>query len=101
MEFVSNGTLSMFQCVRMSECFFRSMFPAKETLSKVNNRKNRAKPKNTTRKQLFYAGAVSSKMAKSMKGKLTGKKLGPIGPPGIPSFGGNCPIGLGAGPAFC
>lgn len=35
------------------------------------------------------------------KRKLTGKKLGAIGPPGIPSFGGNCPIGLGAGPAFC
>lgn len=32
--------------------------------------------------------------------ELTGKKFGAIGPPGIPSFGGNCPIGLGAGPAF-
>lgn len=32
--------------------------------------------------------------------KLTGKKFGAIGPPGIPSFGGSWPIGLGAGPAF-
>lgn len=32
---------------------------------------------------------------------LTGKKpVGPIGPPGIPSLGGNCASGLGAGPAF-
>lgn len=33
--------------------------------------------------------------------KLTGKKAGGIGPPGIPSLGGICPIGEGAGPAFC
>lgn len=33
---------------------------------------------------------------------LTGKKLDPIGPPGpMPSFGGICPNGLGAGPALC
>lgn len=31
---------------------------------------------------------------------LTGKKPGAIGPPGIPSFGGNWLNGLGAGPAF-
>lgn len=31
---------------------------------------------------------------------LTGKKFGAIGPPGIPSFGGNWPNGLGAGPEF-
>lgn len=31
---------------------------------------------------------------------LTGKNPGPMGPPGIPSFGGICPSGLGAGPAF-
>lgn len=31
------------------------------------------------------------------KKKLTGKKpAGAIGPPGIPSFGGICPNGLGA-----
>lgn len=34
--------------------------------------------------------------------QLTGKKPeGAIGPPGMPSFGGNCPSGLGAGPALC
>lgn len=33
--------------------------------------------------------------------KLTGKKPGGIGPPGMPSLGGICPSGLGAGPAFC
>lgn len=34
--------------------------------------------------------------------RLTGKKPeGAIGPPGMPSFGGNCPSGLGAGPALC
>jgi hypothetical protein len=27
---------------------------------------------------------------------LTGKNPGAIGPPGIPSFGGSCPKGLGA-----
>lgn len=32
---------------------------------------------------------------------LTGKKAGGIGPPGIPSLGGICPMGEGAGPAFC
>lgn len=33
---------------------------------------------------------------------LTGKKFDPIGPPGpMPSFGGICPSGLGAGPALC
>lgn len=31
---------------------------------------------------------------------LTGKNPGGIGPPGIPSFGGICPSGDGAGPAF-
>ena len=31
---------------------------------------------------------------------LTGKNAGPIGPPGIPSFAGNWPNGLGAGPEF-
>lgn len=35
------------------------------------------------------------------KQKLTGKNAGGIGPPGIPSLGGICPIGEGAGPAFC
>lgn len=34
-------------------------------------------------------------------GSLTGKKPGGNGPPGIPSFGGICPKGLGAGPVFC
>lgn len=29
------------------------------------------------------------------------KPAGAIGPPGMPSFGGNCPSGLGAGPALC
>lgn len=34
--------------------------------------------------------------------RLTGKKFCPIpGPPGMPSFGGIWPSGLGAGPAFC
>lgn len=33
--------------------------------------------------------------------KLTGKKAGGMGPPGIPSFGGIWLIGDGAGPAFC
>ena len=33
--------------------------------------------------------------------KLTPKKPGGIGPPGMPSFGGICPSGDGAGPAFC
>mgnify|MGYP007063918329 CR=1 FL=1 len=31
---------------------------------------------------------------------LTGKNPGGMGPPGRPSFGGICPNGLGAGPAF-
>lgn len=31
---------------------------------------------------------------------LTGKNPGGRGPPGIPSFGGICPNGLGAGPVF-
>lgn len=33
-------------------------------------------------------------------GKLTEKNPGGIGPPGMPSFGGICPSGDGAGPAF-
>ena len=33
--------------------------------------------------------------------RLTEKKPGGIGPPGMPSFGGICPSGEGAGPAFC
>lgn len=65
--------------------------------------KTKAKMKTNERlKQLSY-WMFSSEYWKlyRMKKILTGKKLGPIGPPGIPSFGGNCPIGLGAGPAFC
>lgn len=43
----------------------------------------------------------TNNMKKILKSEvLTGKKPGPIGPPGIPSFGGIWPKGLGAGPAF-
>lgn len=43
---------------------------------------------------------ICCRMQKKQNRVLTGKNPGPMGPPGIPSFGGICPSGLGAGPAF-
>lgn len=67
-----------YRCVRMPECLFRSMFRQKRHWAMSITEKNRTKPKSTTRKQLFYAGVVSPKMAKVWKQNSLGKSSDPL-----------------------